>query len=324
MEFIKKNWKVIFIGVAILLLFVATVLRILTPATIPVVSSIPAVKAPTIKESNFSGVEITVSATQPEMPATLSVYQVTNTPISLSALATKLGLQTTDNGVHWYSQTGQSLSQDPYSNRIGYSGLGTDEGSTLGAPINKETAVTTATTFVKDTLQFTTLSADPSRITLRQSDFEDNSYDPAKADIAQIPFSYQVGGHAVFSDDDLFDQLIVKVNSQNKILGFTMSPNLVSAVTSEVKVKTISIEQLKTQIMANNVGVLQISSENPDGFTLQNLKSLDISSIAIEYRLNSQKAQVLPYYRIAGSALNLQGIESKLEIITPAIQTISQ
>ncbi len=324
MQALKRNWKLIF-GITMVVLFVVgTILKLITPATAPVLNAVSTAQAPTIKkQTSFTGAVINLPKTAPTVATTQSIYYVTNAPVSLTILGAKLNLQSADQGVTWYSDSGETLSQDPYSNRIGYSNLGTEEATDSAKlpPVNVETATSVATAYLANKLQITTLVADAPNITLKQTGYEDDYYDVGKADIAVIPFVYQVGGQPVFTDSDLFPQMTVQVNSLGKILNFTMAPNLITAVTQEVKVKTLPFEQIKNQILANKVGVLQISSESPDGFTIQKLKQLDITSATVEYRLNTASSQVLPYYRLFSTATLLSGTVSQLQLITPAVVT---
>jgi hypothetical protein len=88
-----------------------------------------------------------------------------------------------------------------------------------------------------------------------------------------------------------------------------------------MKVKTLPFTQLKERILSGNVSLIKIASDAEDGFTIKNLKSLDIDSITLEYRLNSSSSQVLPFYRVHGTVVNQQNSVSTIEFLTPAIIT---
>lgn len=322
MQKIKKNWKKIFVTICILLLCVALVLRIITPNKPRELPSIPETKSPSIKKSDFSGVSITYPEKMPEVPLQLSVFDVAATPINLALLAGQLGLSSKDNGVHWYSAEGATLSQDPYSKRVGFSYINPTKSSK--GVVNKDLAKTTAESFVKNILGLTLLNPVEKSIKLRQSEFEDNFAVPGQEDIAEIPFHYSFAGQEIYGDSDLFSPLIVSVSSENKVVGFTMTPVLIQSIKQEVKVKTVPLEKIGNQLLSNNVGVLQISSETPDGFQISSLKSLSIENIVIEYRLNSQTNKVLPYFHLSAKAINAEDSRISLQLITPAIQTTPQ
>lgn len=323
---LKKNWKFLFGSIVVISIVIATVLNLITPASQKIVPAISNTSIPTIKQTNFQGAVITLPVELPTVPASFAVYAAVSRNVDLATLATSLNMQSSDQGVHWYSATGESLSQDPYSHRIGYSNLESATATPAAnfVPVNTDQAIQAATNFITNKLQLTSLVPNTQNLTYLLSNYDSQQVSPAEADIVEIPFFYQVGNQPVYSDEDLFSPILIKVNSQNQVLNFTMSPTLFTPSTQRTNVQSLPIEQIKNRLLTNNVGVIQIGSQSSDGFTIQDIQSLTISQIKIEYRLNSQSNQVMPYYRLSASAINLNGTTTLLELITPAIQTVAK
>jgi hypothetical protein len=321
---VKNHWLIVF-GIFLCLLIVfSAVLRLITPQNNVVIPSIPQPVTKTVKQTDFSGAEITLTATPSAFLANLPVFATQTTAVSLSQLAQNFNLQPTDQADTWQSADKSSyLSQDIYSKRLSYSNfhyLG-DSDPALQKIVNKDDAIRTAANFVQNQLHLNNLAPDPNKINYLATGYEVYPTTSDQANIVEISFAYQVNGMNVYSDNDLFAPLVVSVDSTNKVVSFSMSENMITSATQISRVITLPIEEIRNEILAGNVGLIQIVSSTSDGFQIKNLKSLTIDSVQLEYRLSSGSNQIIPYYRLHGVAANLQGSVSKLELITPAVVT---
>ena len=321
---IKSHWLIVFGGLVCLLIIISAVLRLITPNANVVVPTIPQPITKTLKQTDFTGAEITISASPSAFPTSLPVFTAQSSTISLSQLAQVFNLQPTDQVDTWQSiDKSAYISQDPYSKRISYSNFHYqgDADPVNQKTINKDDATRTAQDFVRNQLHLDNLVPDQNSLTYLAAGSEVAKTTADKANIVEISFAYQVNGMNVFSDNDLFAPLVVSVDSTNKVISFSMSENIFTSASQTEKVKTLPIEEIKKEILAGNVSLIRIISNTSDGFTVKNLKSLDIVSVVLEYRLSSGSNQVVPYYHLHGNAINLQGSATQLELIMPAVAT---
>jgi|GEM_PF-3717685 len=324
MSWIKKHWLLTLFGFLMLLFVISAVLRLITPRGSTQTTSIQQPPMRGLVHSDFTGVSITFSFTPPALPANLPTYSVQTLQVDPAQLAAQLHLQPGSRPNTWVnSQTNEYLLQDPYSKRISYSNPNQMNSPTIvGKIVNKDQSITAATAFVQNQLHLSGLTPDTNNISYYLSGTEDtDEASPDKANILAIPFVYQANKLPVYSDIDLNAPAVITVNSLNMPSGFSLSAHLYSSPTQIALVATLPIEKIKDRILANNVSVIKITSDASDGFTIQNLKAINVSSLVLEYRLNSNTNQVLPYYHLVAQVINKQDHPSQIEFITPAVIT---
>lgn len=321
--FIRTHKAIIGLCAVLVVILIALILRYLTPPR----SQLSSIKSPptqTLKQVDFQGAQVILPASLPHFPEQLPVTSVSQKAISAADLASRFHITSQNNQGNWVTSDGKtSVVTDPYSGRIGYNNqhYAGDFDAALITTINKEEAIQAAQDFVSKELGLNDYSPNLNALTYLSKSEEYASVDPSRSNLLHVPFSLQAEGLPIFSDIDLNYPVIVGVDSTNTVTSLIVSPNLITGVKQTTEVTTLPLSELPNQILSNNVNLIGAASDFPDGFNIKNITKLEITAITLDYRLNSQTSQIIPYYHLKATATNLDNHPSQLDLITPAVNT---
>jgi hypothetical protein len=91
---------------------------------------------------------------------------------------------------------------------------------------------------------------------------------------------------------------------------------------SELKLPLVSLATALENINTNNeASIISAYDENVGSFTLDQIKSGELKTVILEYRVDLDAGLAYPFYRFAGELTNQDGQVIQAEIITPAVVT---
>ncbi|MGD9129671.1 MAG: hypothetical protein PVJ09_04255 [Candidatus Woesebacteria bacterium] len=315
----NTKWFIYLLVIAAIVTIVSVIIRILTPGykKVPETEFISTNRyGSTSKLSNiiFNG-----DRSQLAVPAELALAQAQNTETTASYVEEQLTdqfsltlLEGTDN--IWQGSL-YSLSK----NNQQYV-LVSNQEAPIGKTLNKEQAISTASTLLNNFFPNLGLVALEKEISFFKAGFHLEESSEADAEIMEIPFTYKLNGIPVFyahSEDFPFK---VMLNSNYQIQKLTFQPFFVN-LTISAKAKSISIDQAIENINQNKASIVFAYYEGHGSLSLEEIASGMLTQVSLEYRIDDELKIAYPFYRFKGTLINNKGDELRAELITPAVQT---
>jgi hypothetical protein len=314
-----KRW-LLFLAVAAVVFIIANAINILLVNREPEIPATTFIQT-NVDNSQSSFSEVTYSGSSIEIPTELPVASAQRFTTSeddvLALIVEQFNVTPHPNVPNLWTNDSWALSES----RNGLFTLVKNNFQIIENPeldINQTTNV--AQNFVNNYFQQLNITLINSSIRYYNNVFEPREIDASpNAAMVKIPFSYTIAGYPVFYEQNALFPFEVWVTAENEVSKFTYYPQFVQL--QEVGTKPlISIDQAIENINQNNLAsVISYNNTSTTIITLEEVTSADLTSVSLEYRVDSSTNVAFPFYRFAGTAL-LSGIETPIEITTPAVE----
>jgi hypothetical protein len=317
----KNRFFVYLICGAIVVLVVSAVFRLLTPQQI-------AVQQTATFTRNFDGSTTTFANIQfsgkvPDLPrqASVGITQSSTTTAQqvVDQLTSAYHLKATSQPPTTWVGSDYALNQNKLNNLYYLV-----RNSAANVPSNQTVQVAQTTQIAQNFLQqnFPKINLQPIQSQMKYYDagLEPTEIDPSKAKIVSIPFAYVIDGLPVLYQNQGEFPFQILVTADNQIQKVVFYSHFVQISTVGQK-NLLSVNQALEHIRRNNAVVVSAvkNSSAPVDFTT--ITSANFSSVNLEYRIDEQTQVVYPFFHFSGTAVNKNGENFALEVITPAVET---
>jgi hypothetical protein len=201
-----------------------------------------------------------------------------------------------------------------------------EDATALESGISTEQAVRSATNYVSEVFKNEKFVSFPDRI--RYFEIGDHPHpeiteSEENANTIEISFGYKYGPYPVFFDKDYTFPVTIIVNSEYEIQKMTFQPYFMQFQEGQ-NFSTVTIQQALGNIMDGKGALIKSTYDGHGNPLLSDITKGSLSTVYVEYRVDSDSKTLLPYYRFTGQLENNEGITFYGEVVTPAIQTEQQ
>lgn len=292
----------------------ATILRMLTPKSQPLPAS-PFVSV-NVDGSSTLFENVTYTGTPLEIPQTAKIASITFLEANaVSQLVANYALVPSVNTTGFWRGPTHTLSLVTQINQ--YS-LTLNEHAHENPPIvNLEAAKGVASDFVKTYFPSSDLKLLESKVSY-SSDDHGRQTEPENALYVTLPFSYQIDGYEVNVGAASLKPLSITVNGEGEIQKVAFFPQTSQLEATDVK-GTLTISEALKNINFGNASITRAFQEDFQAFNIRAIKSAQLETVTLEYRLDEALRLAYPFYHFYGTATDDQGVRFTIEILTPAI-----
>lgn len=275
---------------------------------------------PPLTNTNFDGStsqieDVVFSGREPQFPTQLPPLQVTDSTHSAQFLPAMIGeyqLRPVETG-YWESDLA-TMTFDSLANTYTVT---TNIQRDASKKIDLNAAITTINTFLAQHSLQSTLQPDKSAAQFFAGEYELASSPPSLAEYVQIPYSRQFNQIPIIDGQRVDQSMVFLVDGLNQIKKITFHPFLPEYQPLDEK-PLIPISEAIGNINQGQGSIISVAGEAtfPD---FSQIKSGEMNSVILEYRVDGTTNAALPYYHFSGTGTNQAGETLQLHIITPAI-----
>lgn len=322
LSFLNKNWLKVLVVFAVVGLIVTIVLRLITPAA-PV---IPKTEFISTNQSggvtDFSGINFTGSYTSVVTalaPAAVSPSQTTLDYIKNQLIENYQLAQVIGSPSLWTSDR-YTLSYNEASDTYLFYTKTEPPKDVLLTSTNQ--GIETAKIFVSEAFPNLALTPQIDAIQYFGGGGEYEPTDRENANFMEIPFTYTIDGVPIYIGHEATAPVTVVVNNQLAVHKVRFQTSFFEFTPSELKLPLVSLATALENINTNNeASIISAYDESVGSFTLDQIKSGELKTVLLEYRVDLDAGLAYPFYRFAGELTNQDGQVIQAEIITPAVVT---
>lgn len=313
-QLIAHYWWQTLLVAAVVGIFAASVLRLLTPPPVSVAPDSPITTSSIRNDIGWSNILFT--GPQPSFPTELSpltnieIGQASQTIFQRVLDQYELTVDS-DNPLFW-SGPAATLSLDPSTQTYQLT-LASADGST----INLDQARTVAQDFLN---QFSFAN----QLSLTDTQFFTGSFElvsSASVDNASVVnFTFQpvFNGVPITSGNSNFSGVQVLVGGNNELLKITWT-DFVSKSTALPSQELLSVNRAISNINQNQATLVSFSTTSFNNLSLNQVTSGQMRRVNLEYRYDPTTGLAYPFYRFSGVVESQSGSEFEVEVITPAL-----
>lgn len=318
-DFFRTRWVLLLIIFAAVGSVGAFVLRLLTPRQLVVPRTDFITTSQTSGSTSFSNIRFT--GTAPAIPQNLpfALIQPSQTTLDYvrSQLIARYNLsQVTSVDGLWQSET-HTLSYDPHGDKYLFYAKNIPEEGLLESSFQ---AIEQAQVFVRQT--FPNLSFTASREGVMYFDGLDelDLTTPENASALEIPFTYTIEGIPLYLGHARTAPISIIMNYQNEMQKVVFQPGFFDFVPAEGRAEVVGLDVALENINNKNEAVVVGAYEEETGvFSLDQIRSGELTAVRLEYRADVESGFAYPFYRFTGTLVNQDGQTINAEIITPAV-----
>ncbi len=271
-----------------------------------------------------NSVEIIIQAQVPQTPQELTTFAVQKSVKTVEEISKILNTteRLGENSFLSPDRT-KTLVYTGETQAVSYTNSGTfgEVNTAAFVPVQADIAAQKALAFIQSIFGAIPVTPDTDTIEyLRADEAEhDEPVEKDKATMAAISFVYSVDGKPVYVNNQRKSPIKVYVDGTGTIVKADFSLTQFVPKDSQT-VRPISFsDAIKDK---NNIFLLSVSNPSLTKLPFDQMSKLTIQSIALEYRLDSNRSLLIPMYRCAGTAVyTTTTIESEIEFVIPAVVT---
>ncbi len=321
-NFIPPRWIVITGITATLILIAAAIFRIITPPEPKVPRTDIVTKNINNSTSTFG--QIDFKGTPPNFPETLPVALIRPGATSIQSVIDQMigdfGLTPNANVKNVWTGQSYSLSKDPFDDTYLLVKQGATPAENL-RPVDLGAAQAAGQNFIAT--YFPGLAIVPIPTTanyfINHGHFETSP--PQTATVVSLSFSYTIQDIPVFYKSQSEYPFFMFVDSENQILKFIFSPQLITFDLQPTPKKVLSIDQALSNIKSGQGAIISATQGMNQPLSLKVITSAILDDVKLEYREDVETQLIYPFFRFTGTAKNNQNDDLNVEIITPAVGT---
>lgn len=142
-----------------------------------------------------------------------------------------------------------------------------------------------------------------------------------KAVSIEIPFTYSIEDIPLFVEHKETAPLKILINNEYKIQKVVFQKTFIYPIPTQEMLSIISLSEALDNINNKQHGSIISAYESNTGvFSLDEIKSGDLTEVQLEYRADLDESIAYPFYRFSGELVNNEGKTIQAEIITPAVK----
>lgn len=194
---------------------------------------------------------------------------------------------------------------------------------TTETPVTAQQAIIAADAFLDEYFPNLSLVSQVDDIVFYSHVYDvDPSDNPAQAQVAVIPYTYEIEGYPVFYRNQGQMPFRVWVSGDGEVLKVSFFPHFLLVGEESEPVELLSLEQSLDNINEDSkASIVAAETGTSRTVSLIELSSGSMTSVKLEYRHDPTTNQIYPFYRFAGTAMTGTGYEIDVEIVTPAVGT---
>lgn len=285
----------------------------LTPKNIVEVQT-PEITNPNISETTIE--KITINTELPSIPNEMEIYSSSSEENAIF-LANKMAalfnlVENPDIENIWADETGTwFLSYSPISDQITLSNLKAENNEFI---LESDPSVEAAQNFV-DSLKLPFVAElDEVHVEVKTVDGYADSHPHG------IPFVQKINGYDLYLSNKLESTMSVFIAKNYQVAKIVINnPSNIS--TSLGYSETIDQEQVKENIIDKKGTIIGIDDHTGSTNPYENISSLIINNVVVEYREDPSLQLVIPFYRFEGTATSDNGKSLDIDIVYPVIET---
>ncbi|MCB9813471.1 MAG: hypothetical protein H6772_03630 [Pseudomonadales bacterium] len=314
---LKNNKHGVFVVVILFFLATGLFLNYLAEVvtnrnSIEVVS--PSITNPQVLETQFD--DIKISTNLPKVGNEIEVYSSGSSETALElakGMAQKFNLTPHPELENIWVDTNNQyfLSFSPISDQITLSDLQAHSGN---QSLDKDVAIKSAKNFI-DLLDLNF------QVEINQASLNSNSYEVRQGkQTIVVSFVQKINGLNLFHSNKTTDTIHVFVTQNYQISKVIINnPSLVANYSG--KAQTLSSGKVLSEIKNGIGSVLSITTSTGNTDIFSEVRNINLNSAELEYRDDVKNKNIIPFYRLKGSAETIDGEPLTIEIIYPAIKT---
>ncbi len=326
MQLFNRKWIKILIALAAAGILISAILQLLTPP-----ESAPTPTSLVKEDPQTQRFEkISFAGTAPAIPPKLEVYELNSfkqPQTILEQVVQTFSLEPSPHFDHVWVGENYGLSHIPEENRYTLSrnmGLTSIEGQTGRLALTE--VRNQARSFVEQFVQF----PPKIRLSTHREQYYSGTYQLVpvgnyeEADAVGLDFTLSVNDHPVFFTTSAQAPFKVLITPHGTITKFEWQPLLFTV--EELKTAdSLSLEQALANInQKSQATIIDAYRQTAGSLDLSQIKEANMRGAVIEYRSDEASGVLYPFYRLTGSAVDADGQNMVLEIITPAIKIKGQ
>lgn len=145
----------------------------------------------------------------------------------------------------------------------------------------------------------------------------------SNADIVEIQLAPYVDRHPIYLDRSEYPPVRLMLDREYQVVKFIYQFSLFTAGLPK-KIDPISVETAITNINSGVGSIVSAYQDRAQPIDLEEASDVELTQVAIEYRVDTQSGLVLPVYKFTGTAISTYGEKMRIQVITPAAKTVGQ
>lgn len=317
------NFTQLVIGLTIVALLIAAILRVITPQEGRVVSSEFVVKnydgtQSSFKKVKFSGISVV-------LPEYLNVYGAINN----SGLADQLAMTLVNEYQmiadleipnYWVGEE-FALAKNNYEQNYVFNGSYEESQSDL--PIILNEAIAVCRNFYSKYNILVPLVVREDDVLYFNSADEHGAVSPKEATYLHIPMTYELDGYPVFYQNKNNYPFFCRVDNLYELKKVVFK-DFFQEFQQVKQLKPISIDQAVKNIENGNASIISAQSQITPIVDLDWIEEADLYKVEIDYRYDEKLKIAYPFYKFGAKLTNSSGINIDAIVITPAIKTAKE
>jgi predicted DNA-binding protein YlxM (UPF0122 family) len=322
----KQNNLLIYLGLFVAVsLIIAAVLRVLTPQADQVLESDFVIENYDRSETTFK--KVVFMGDSIEVPKTFPIYRPLTIDNQADRIAEKIIqeyslVQHVDRDNYWIAKNYNLINRKLEHEYVFYD-LSKSEIATTTAVINLDDAVKSCENFFKNyDIDLDMIAQTDETIYLGEG-LEPSETTIEKAVEAQIPFTQIVNSYPVFYLNEKDYPFHCAVDQTEKVKDFIFKDLLYKF--EEVKeLDSISLDKAVNNISKGKASIISAQSQVAEILDLTYIQRADLESVEIDYRYDNELKILYPFYHFQADIINIDGLNIKAEIITPAVNSAQE
>ena len=322
----KQNNLLIYLGIFVAIaLIVTAILRVLTPQEEQVIESDFVIENYDKSETTFK--KVAFMGDPIELPKSFAVFRPITTENKADNLAEKIikdfSLVQQENKKNYWVAEGYNLINRTSENEYVFYNLTETNISSQSASIDLNKAIQNCENFLQSYDVDLKMEAQKDEVIYLGEGLEPQETTIEEAVEAQIPFTQMIGDHPVFYLNEKDFPFQCAVNRNEEIRDFVFKDLLYKF--EEVKeLNSISIDKAVNNISNGKASIISAKSQIAEILDLTYIQRAELNSVSIDYRFDNKLQILYPFYHFQADITNIDGLNIKAEIITPAVNTAQE
>lgn len=303
------------------ILFIAAIIRLLTPPEKKVVESEFVTKNYDKTISSFK--KVTWLDTNKTIPEKLLLYQQSNeinlVDYLVNELKNQYALVPLEKANNYWMGEEASLNFNVYDKVFVFI---TFKETTIddGPQIIKDEAIQKCLDFFKQYNLDLKLFAKTDEIIYLSSEHDHQEVSPVDADSLIIPFGYRVGDFELMQQNENNPAFSCLIN-KNYEVGKLVFKEKFYQFEPTLEMNTISLDQAVKNIEKGKASIIYATIGQPERLDLNWIETADLTDFEIEYRFDETTKVAYPFFKFEAAITNSSGVTMQAIIITPAVNT---
>ena len=322
----KQNNLIIYLGIfAATALIIASILRVLTPQEEQVLESDFVIENFDKSETTFK--KVAFMGNPIEIPKSFAIYRPVTSENQADRLAEKIIrdfslIQQENRDNYWLTEDYNLINRTAEHEYVFYNLTETNI-SSQSASIDLSKAIQNCDNFLKNYDIDLEMEAQTDEVVYLGEGLEPQETTIEDAIEAQIPFTQMIGEYPVFYLNEKDFPFHCAVNRNEEIRDFVFK-DLLYKFEEVRELNSISIDRAINNISNGKASIISAKSQIAEILDLTYIQRAELTSVSIDYRYDNKLQILYPFYHFQADITNIDGLNIKAEIITPAVNTAQE